>query len=62
MCIRDRKIARVRPADYLTVAPAIDSLLSLAATGSEADAIKALKTLVPEFKSKNSPFEKYDAD
>lgn len=56
------KIARVRPADYLTVAPAVDSLLDLAATGNEADAVKALKTLVPEFKSKNSPFEKYDAD
>lgn len=56
------KIARVRPAEFDSVAPAIDSLLSLAASGNEAETIRALKILVPEYKSNNSPFEKYDAD
>lgn len=56
------KIARVRAADHSDVALAVNSLLDLAGRGDEAAAIKALKSLVPEFKSKNSPYEKYDSD
>ena len=55
------KIARVRQAVYSEVGPAIEELLR-ASRGTDSEAVKALKRLVPEFKSKNSPFEKYDAD
>ncbi len=55
------KIARVRAADFADVSPAIQGLLN-AAKGTDAEAVKALKRLVPEFKSNNSPYEKYDAE
>lgn len=55
------KIARVRPAVFSEVSPAIESLLQAART-TDSEAVKALKRLVPEFKSKNSPFEKYDSE
>ncbi|MDE6263452.1 MAG: polysaccharide biosynthesis protein, partial [Muribaculaceae bacterium] len=55
------KIARVRQAVYSEVGPAIEELLR-ASRETDSEAVRALKRLVPEFKSKNSPFEKYDAD
>ncbi|MBD5239293.1 MAG: polysaccharide biosynthesis protein [Bacteroidales bacterium] len=55
------KIARVRQAVYSEVEPGIEELLR-ASRETDSEAVKALKRLVPEFKSKNSPFEKYDAD
>lgn len=56
------KVARVRPAEFNAVSSAVDSMLCLAAAGNEAETVRAMKLLVPEFKSNNSPFEKYDAD
>lgn len=55
------KIARVRAAQHSEVSPAIDRLLQTARR-DDSEAVKALKRLVPEFKSKNSPFEKYDSE
>jgi len=56
------KVARVRPADIATVGPAVDALLALAADpqSTPAGIVSALKRLVPEFKSRNSPFSALD--
>lgn len=56
------KIARVRSARFEEVEPEINWLLTVAHDTDEARAVRALKDLVPEYKSNNSPFEKYDAD
>lgn len=56
------KAARVRPAERAAVEPAIDALLALAAdaASSPESVVAALKRLVPEFKSRNSPYSSLD--
>jgi len=54
-------IGRVREEDPLRVAPALDALEELVRTGTEADLVKALKALVPEYRSQNSSYSTFDA-
>ncbi|MBQ9340567.1 MAG: polysaccharide biosynthesis protein [Paludibacteraceae bacterium] len=53
-------IAKVRENDYDTVAPMIDELISEARKGTTFPVVKMMKRIVPEYKSKNSVFEKLD--
>lgn len=57
------KVARVRPAEYSAVGPAVDALIGLArCPGSGAmDVVRELKRLVPEFRSRNSRYEILDS-
>lgn len=53
-------VAKVREYDYETVAQQIDSLIALAKDGKVFPTVKSMKDIVPEFKSKNSIYEKLD--
>ena len=53
-------VAQVREYVYSDVAPRIDRLSELAIAVRIPDMVKEMKAMVPEFKSKNSEFEKYD--
>ena len=53
-------VAQVREYEYAEVAPRIDRLNELAVAVEIPDMVKEMKAMVPEFKSKNSVFEKYD--
>ena len=53
-------VAQVREYAYADVAPRIDRLSELAIAVRIPDMVKEMKAMVPEFKSKNSEFEKYD--
>ena len=53
-------VAQVREYAYADVAPRIDRLTELAIAVRIPDMVKEMKAMVPEFKSKNSEFEKYD--
>ena len=53
-------VATVREYAYAEVAPRIDHLNELAIAVEIPELVKEMKSLVPEFKSKNSIFEKFD--
>jgi hypothetical protein len=53
-------VAQVREYAYTEVAPRIDRLAELAIAVQIPELVKEMKAMVPEFKSKNSVFEKYD--
>lgn len=60
---RDKiKVAKVREYEYDRVADRLDALVRLAREGNDPDMIRMMKHLVPEFKSQNSVYEKYDAE
>ena len=56
------KVAKVREYEYTRVAERLDRLAQLALEGNVPDTIRLMKHLVPEFKSQNSEYEKYDAE
>ncbi len=56
------KVAKVREYEYDSVAEWLERLARLAMEGNEPDMIRLMKHLVPEFKSQNSAYEKYDAE
>ena len=53
-------VAKVRGYDYQEVAEQIEALIQLAKTGKVFPTVKLMKQIVPEFKSKNSVYEKLD--
>ena len=53
-------VAKVREYDYAKVAPRIDLLVQYSIDVKIPELVKEMKAMVPEFKSKNSEFEKYD--
>jgi len=53
-------IAKVRQYEYQAVTGSIGEIIESAHIAEIPEMIKAMKALVPEFKSKNSPFEIYD--
>jgi FlaA1/EpsC-like NDP-sugar epimerase len=53
-------VAKVREYDYDVVAEQIDQLIEIANTGKVFPTVQQMKELVPEFKSKNSPYEQLD--
>ena len=53
-------IAKVREYDYTTACGVCGSLLSLSQAVDIPSAVLLMKRTVPEFKSKNSPYEQYD--
>lgn len=53
-------VAQVREYEYAEVAPRIDLLSQLSVEVKIPELVKEMKAMVPEFKSKNSTFEKYD--
>lgn len=55
------RIAEVRQQDYEQVLDAVDRLARYAIEVNVPDMVRLMKATVPEFKSRNSPFEKYDA-
>ena len=54
------RIAKVRESDYDEAKQQIEQLESLAKSVDIPEMIKLMKQMVPEFKSKNSPFERFD--
>ena len=54
------RIAKVREYDYESVAPVTEQLADLAICVNIPDMVILMKKTVPEFKSKNSPYEIYD--
>jgi FlaA1/EpsC-like NDP-sugar epimerase len=54
------RIASVREYDYDEVVPHIDKLVNFAKDEDVADMVMEMKAFVPEFKSKNSQFQRYD--
>lgn len=56
------RVAKVREYEYERVADRLTALVGLAMEGNEPDMIRMMKHLVPEFKSQNSAYEKYDAE
>lgn len=56
------RVAKVREYEYERVADRLTALVTLAMEGNEPDMIRMMKHLVPEFKSQNSAYEKYDAE
>lgn len=54
------RCARVRPADFETVAAQCRELISLARQGNVESLVTLLKKAVPEYVSQNSPFAAYD--
>jgi hypothetical protein len=59
---RNKKIlvAKVREYDFDSVALQIQHLIELAEHGKVFPTVQAMKSIVPEFKSKNSIYEKLD--
>lgn len=57
------KVARVRPAEFNKVGPAVDALIALALSpdSTAMEVVGSLKALVPEFLSSNSPFTELDS-
>ncbi|MDO5570896.1 MAG: nucleoside-diphosphate sugar epimerase/dehydratase [Bacteroidales bacterium] len=55
------RIADVRRYDYKEVDEKIKNLISIAKQGEVFEAVEQMKIIVPEFKSKNSRFEKVDS-
>ena len=55
------RIAKVRECDYFDAKQQVDTLETLAKEVQIPDMICLMKQMVPEFKSNNSPFEKFDA-
>lgn len=53
-------IAQVREVEYASVSEQIAALIENAVTGKSFPTVAAMKAIVPEFKSKNSVFEKLD--
>jgi FlaA1/EpsC-like NDP-sugar epimerase len=53
-------IAKVREYDYAKVESDIEDMINIAKRIDIQETVKAMKLLVPEFKSKNSPFEQLD--
>ena len=53
-------VAKVREYDYTTACGVCGSLLSLSQAVDIPSAVMLMKRTVPEFKSKNSPYEQYD--
>ena len=53
-------VAKVREYDYSTACGVCGSLLSLSQAVDIPSAVMLMKRTVPEFKSKNSPYEQYD--
>ena len=54
------RIAEVREYDYMSVVSEIDKVSALCKCGDVPAMIKAMKDLVPEYKSRNSVFEELD--
>lgn len=54
------RVAAVREYDYREVLPHIESLSQLSTQVKVPEMVKEMKTFVPEFKSKNSEFERLD--
>lgn len=54
------RIAKVRQYDFNSFRPVVTTLEELSRSVAIPDMVKLMKETVPEFKSKNSPFEKYD--
>lgn len=54
------RIAKVRQYDYAEATAAVDQLRQLALDVDIIDMVKQMKSVVPEFKSKNSQFEMFD--
>ncbi len=54
------KVAKVRNHNFNLVKLAVDKLLNASKTGSETELVQQMKALVPEFKSQNSEYCKYD--
>lgn len=55
-------IAKVREYDYDHAKEVVDELERLSRAVVIPDMVRLMKQIVPEFKSKNSPFEKYDIE
>ena len=53
-------VAAVREYEYAEVAPRIDKLAQLSMDVKIPELVQEMKVMVPEFKSKNSIYEKYD--
>ena len=53
-------VAKVREYNYDIVAEQINQLIAIAQTGKVFPTVQQMKVLVPEFKSKNSPYEQLD--
>ena len=53
-------VAKVREYDYTTACGVCGSLLSLSQAVDIPSAVLLMKRTVPEFKSRNSPYEQYD--
>ena len=53
-------VAKVRENDYNTISPLIDELIEDAQKGMVIPTVKMMKRIVPEYKSRNSIFEKLD--
>lgn len=53
-------VAKVREYDYPTVSAEIDAMIAVACKGNGFETVRRMKELVPEFKSKNSVYEKLD--
>lgn len=53
-------VAKVREYDYTTACGVCGSLLSLSKAVDIPSAVLLMKRTVPEFKSKNSPYEEFD--
>ena len=53
-------VAKVREYNYDTVKDQIDQLIATAQTGKVFPTVQIMKEIVPEFKSKNSPYEQLD--
>ena len=53
-------VAKVREYDFDSVSTQIDQLIELAERGKVFPTVQEMKKIVPEFKSKNSVYEKLD--
>lgn len=53
-------IAKVREYDYLNIIKTVNALERLSLEVNIPEMVKLMKATVPEFKSKNSPYEIYD--
>lgn len=54
------KVAKVREYEYFTACKKIRRLFDICQTGSDMDIVAYMKEIVPEYKSKNSIYEKLD--
>ena len=56
------RVAKVRNYDYNQVTDQLNRLVKLALEDNLPDMVRMMKYLVPEFKSQNSEYEKFDAE